>query len=56
MAATTRRHPLYILFLLLMVLLCAAGIALVIYGSVNNGIPAPKLPGIAPHIALVPHG
>lgn len=56
MAATPRRHTLYILFLLLMVLLCAAGIALMVYGSANNGIPAPKLPGISPYIALVPHG
>lgn len=56
MAATSRRHPLYVLFLLLMALLCAAGIALVVYGSMNNGIPAPKLPVIAPRIAWVPHG
>ena len=56
MAAASRRHPLYILFLLLMTLLCAAGIALVVYGAVNNGVPAPKMPGIAPRIAWVPHG
>ena len=56
MAATSRRHPLYILFLLLMALLCAAGVALVIYGSAHNGVPAPKLPGIPPRIAWGPHG
>lgn len=51
MAATKHRSWLFILFVLLMVLLCAAGVALVIYGSQTNGIPAPKLPGIAPHIS-----
>lgn len=56
MAATRRRHPLYVLFLMLMVLLCAVGVALLIYGSLHNGIPMPKLPGIAPKIARVPHG
>lgn len=56
MATTSRRHPLYILFLLLMVILCAAGVALVVYGVVNNGVPAPKMPGLPPRIAWVPHG
>ena len=56
MPATSRRHPLYRLFLLIMVLLCAAGIALVIYGSLNNGIPMPKLPGSAPRISWYRHG
>ena len=56
MAATTRRHFLFILFLLLMVLICAGGVALLVYGAMNNGIPMPKLPGIAPQISMVPHG
>lgn len=56
MAATGRRHFLYILFLLVMALVFAAGVALVIYGVVNNGFSAPKLPGVAPLISLVPHG
>lgn len=56
MSAKPRKHPLYILFLLLMALLCAAGIGLMIYGSLHNGIPMPKLPGIAPHIAWYRHG
>ena len=56
MAATPRRHRLYLLFLLLMALLCAAGIALMVYGSMNNGIPVPKLPGVAPRIAWYRHG
>ena len=56
MAATSHRHPLYVLFILLMTLLCVAGVALLIYGSTHNGIPMPRLPGIAPHISRVPHG
>ena len=56
MTATGRRHPLYVLFLLLMALLCVIGVALVIYGSLNNGISLPRLPGLAPKIAQVPHG
>ena len=55
MAASSRRHPLYLLFLLLMALICVAGVALVIYGSLNNGIPAPKLPG-RPLISWSGHG
>ena len=55
MAASSRRHPLYVLFLLLMALMCAAGVALVIYGSLHNGIPMPKLPGV-PRISWYPHG
>ena len=56
MAETPRRHPLFILFLLLMLLVCAAGIALVIYGSMSNGVAAPKMPGLPPRIAWTPHG
>ena len=56
MAEPSRHHPLFPLFLLLMALLCVAGIALMIYGSLNNGVPAPRMPGIAPRIAQVPHG
>ena len=55
MAASSRRHPLYLLFLLLMALVCAAGVALVIYGSLNNGIPVPKVPG-RPVISWYGHG
>lgn len=55
MAASSRRHPLYLLFLLLMALMCAAGVALVIYGSMTNGIPMPRLPG-KPLIAWYGHG
>lgn len=55
MAASSRRHPLYLLFLLLMALMCAAGVALVIYGSLTNGIPTPKVPGI-PLISWYVHG
>ena len=56
MAATPRRHPLYVLFILLMVLLCAAGVALMVYGAMNNGIPTPRLPGLAPRISRGLHG
>ena len=56
MAATSRRHPLFILFLLLMALLCVAGIALMVYGSMTNGIPGPRLPGLPPLISRGPHG
>lgn len=56
MAVTPRRNPLYIVFLLVMALLCVAGVALLIYGSAHNGIPAPKLPGIGPRFAWLWHG
>ena len=56
MAATGRRHPLYVLFLLLMALLGVLGVALVVYGSLHNGVALPRLPGLLPKLAQVPHG
>lgn len=55
MTVSSRRHPLYLLFLLLMALMFVSGVALVIYGSLTNGIPTPKLPGI-PLISWYGHG
>ena len=56
MAASSRRHPLFLLFLLLMLLMLAGGVALTVYGAMHNGVPAPKLPGIAPKLARLLHG
>ena len=39
------RHPLYIAFLAVMVLMLLIGLFLLIYGSLHNGIPMPSLPG-----------
>lgn len=57
MSEPHRRHFLYILFLLLMMLILAAGVALMIYGSLHNGVSLPRWPGQLPRLALqVPHG
>lgn len=56
MAASGRRSRLYILFLLLMVLLLAGGVALMVYGIQTNGVPAPKLPGMPSMFAWCRHG
>lgn len=56
MAGTKRRSFLFALFVLLMLLICVGGVALLIYGATNNGIPAPKLPGSSPRFAWYPHG
>jgi len=45
MAIKEPRHPLYIAFLAVMVLMLLIGLFLLIYGSLHNGIPMPSLPG-----------
>lgn len=37
--ASNSKHPLYTLFLALMVLTALCGVALLIWGSVTNGLP-----------------
>lgn len=48
MGKKDKRHPLYVLFLLLMWLLLACGVALLISGSIHNGVVSPRLPGMKP--------
>lgn len=48
MAKERNRHPLYVCFLCLMVLLLIGGLALLVYGSAHNGMIAPRLPGMGP--------
>lgn len=45
MAKKESLHPLYIAFLVLMALILLAGLFLLVYGSMNNGLPVPSLPG-----------
>lgn len=40
-----RISPLYIAFIALMALLIAAGLFMMIYGSLHNGVPVPSIPG-----------
>jgi len=56
MSKKTRLSPGYILFIILMLLLIAAGGFLFAYGSAHNGLPLPTLPGDAMFARLLPHG
>ncbi|MGN0794423.1 MAG: hypothetical protein ACI4MG_08150 [Aristaeellaceae bacterium] len=45
MAKKEPAHPLYAVFMALMILILLTGLFLMIYGSMNNGIPVPPRPG-----------
>ncbi len=45
MAGRQKKNRGFALFIALMVLLLILAIMLFVYGSMNNGIPQPKLPG-----------
>lgn len=55
MSRKERVSLLYIAFLALMVLVILAGVFMMIYGSMHNGIPMPSLPGDALHALVLPH-
>ena len=40
----------FIVFIVLMVLIILCGVFMMVYGSMHNGLPAPRLPG-TPHFA-----
>lgn len=57
MAIRPKRHPLYVCFLVLMLLMAAAGVLLLVAGGMNHGSPALRLPWIRPRVAWGPwHG
>ncbi len=45
MAAKKRSNRGYAIFIIVLVILLIGAIALFVYGSMNNGIPQPRLPG-----------
>ncbi len=45
MAVKEPRHPLYVAYLAIMLLIIVIGLFLLIYGSLHNGIPMPSMPG-----------
>lgn len=51
-----RISPLYIAFIALMALLIAAGLFMMIYGSLHNGVPVPSVPGGLRFAGLRLHG